>query len=32
MCGLGLLMVKVRAFEVPPPGAGLDTVTAAVPA
>ena len=25
--GLGLFMVKVTAFEVPPPGAGLKTVT-----
>jgi hypothetical protein len=29
--GTGLLMVKVRALEVPPPGAGLKTVTLAVP-
>jgi hypothetical protein len=28
----GLLIVKVRALEVPPPGAGLNTVTWAVPA
>jgi hypothetical protein len=28
----GLLIVKVRALEVPPPGAGLTTVTWAVPA
>lgn len=27
-----LLMVKGTAFEVPPPGAGLNTVTCAVPA
>ena len=27
-----LVMVKLTAFEVPPPGAGLVTVTAAVPA
>jgi hypothetical protein len=26
------LIVKVRALEVPPPGAGLNTVTCAVPA
>ncbi len=30
--GAGLLIVKVRAPEVPPPGAGLNTVTEAVPA
>ncbi len=30
--GTGLLIVKVWALEVPPPGAGLNTVTAAVPA
>jgi mRNA-degrading endonuclease toxin of MazEF toxin-antitoxin module len=30
--GAGLLMVKVRAFDVPPPGEGLTTVTEAVPA
>ena len=30
--GAGLLMVKVKALEVPPPGAGLTTVTLAVPA
>ena len=30
--GLGpLVMVKLTAFEVPPPGAGLVTVTASVP-
>jgi hypothetical protein len=28
----GLLIVKVKAFEVPPPGVELNTVTAAVPA
>jgi hypothetical protein len=28
----GLLTVKVRALDVPPPGAGLKTVTLAVPA
>ena len=28
----GTLIVKVWAFEVPPPGAGLNTVTLAVPA
>jgi hypothetical protein len=28
----GSLIVKVRALEVPPPGAGLNTVTEAVPA
>ena len=30
--GAGLLIVNVRLFEVPPPGAGLTTVTVAVPA
>ena len=30
--GTGLLIVKVRGLEVPPPGAGLDTVIEAVPA
>jgi hypothetical protein len=30
--GVGLLMVKVNALEVPPPGAELNTVTCAVPA
>ena len=30
--GTGLLIVKVKALEMPPPGAGLDTVTDAVPA
>jgi hypothetical protein len=30
--GTGLLMVNVAEFEVPPPGAGLTTVTDAVPA
>src|SRR3989338_8611133 len=30
--GTGLLMVKVRELEVPPPGAGLNTVTKAVSA
>ena len=30
--GLAALIVKVRALEVPPPGAGLNTVTEAVPA
>src|SRR4030065_661264 len=30
--GFGLLIVKVWAFEVPPPGVGLNTVTLAVPA
>ncbi len=30
--GNGLLMVKVCAPEVPPPGAGLETVTLTVPA
>jgi len=30
--GTGLLMVKVCAFDVPPPGAGFTTVTEAVPA
>jgi hypothetical protein len=32
MVGTGLLMLKVTEFEVPPPGAGLTTVTDAVPA
>ena len=30
--GLELLIVKVAALEVPPPGAGLKTVTLALPA
>jgi len=30
--GAGLLTVKGRAFEVPPPGTGVKTVTCAVPA
>jgi len=30
--GTGLLIVKVFAAEVPPPGVGLNTVTLAVPA
>ena len=30
--GIGLLMVKVRAFDVPPPGEGFTAVTEAVPA
>lgn len=30
--GAGLLMEKVRAADVPPPGAGINTVTEAVPA
>jgi hypothetical protein len=30
--GTGLLMVNVTALDVPPPGAGFTTVTAAVPA
>ena len=30
--GTGLLIVKVCAFDVPPPGAGFTTVTDAVPA
>ena len=30
--GTGLVMAKVAALEVPPPGAGLVTVTEAVPA
>jgi hypothetical protein len=30
--GSGLLMVKVRALDVPPPGEGFSTVTEAVPA
>lgn len=29
--GTGLLIVRVRALEVPPPGAGVDTVTGIVP-
>ena len=29
--GTGLLIVKVLAVDVPPPGVGLKTVTAAVP-
>ena len=29
--GTGLLMLKVAAFDVPPPGVGLNTVTCAVP-
>ena len=32
MTGTGLLMTKFTAVEVPPPGAGLTTVTADVPA
>jgi hypothetical protein len=32
VAGTGLLIVEVWALEVPPPGAGLDTVTRAVPA
>ena len=32
IAGEGLLIVKLAAVEVPPPGAGLTTVTAAVPA
>jgi hypothetical protein len=31
VAGTGLLIVKFRAFEMPPPGAGLKTVTFAVP-
>ena len=30
--GTGLLIVKVAAPDVPPPGAGVDTVTIAAPA
>jgi hypothetical protein len=30
--GPDLLMVKVRVFDVPPPGEGFSTVTEAVPA
>jgi hypothetical protein len=30
--GMGLLMVKVRALDVPPPGEGLTAVTEGVPA
>jgi hypothetical protein len=29
--GTGLLIVKVAALEVPPPGVGLNTVTLTVP-
>src|SRR5207253_833627 len=32
VAGTGFVMVKVCAFDVPPPGAGLKTVTCAVPA
>ena len=32
IAGTGLLIVKVWALEVPPPGEGLNTVTLAVPA
>jgi hypothetical protein len=32
IAGTGLLMVKVIAFDVPPPGAAFTTVTEAVPA
>jgi hypothetical protein len=32
IAGAGLLMVKICAFDVPPPGVGLKTVTLAVPA
>jgi hypothetical protein len=32
IAGAGLLMVKICAFDVPPPGVGLNTVTLAVPA
>ena len=32
IAGTGLLMLKVCAPEVPPPGAGLDTVTFTAPA
>jgi hypothetical protein len=32
VAGTGLFIVKVRATEVPPPGAGVNTVTCAVPA
>lgn len=31
IAGIGLLIVKVRALEVPPPGVGLKTVIEAVP-
>jgi hypothetical protein len=30
--GTGLSIVKVRGLDVPPPGAGVETVTEAVPA
>ena len=30
--GAGLSMLKFRELEVPPPGVGLNTVTAAIPA
>ncbi len=30
--GAGLAIAKVSTFEAPPPGAGLNTVTEAVPA
>lgn len=32
MAGVGLSIVKVSAFEVPPPGAGFETVTLTAPA
>ena len=32
VAGAGLLMLNVAAVDVPPPGAGFTTVTAAVPA
>ena len=32
LTGTGLLIVKVAALEVPPPGGGVDTITIAAPA
>jgi hypothetical protein len=32
IAGTGLSIVKVRGLDVPPPGAGVETVTDAVPA
>jgi hypothetical protein len=32
IAGTGLSIVKVRALDVPPPGAGVETVTEAMPA
>jgi hypothetical protein len=31
IAGTGLSIVKVRGLDVPPPGAGVETVTEAVP-